>query len=158
MFNRHQLRETQVIKTCQIDTLLLFLKKNNKVQKSNYTRTCSQTFLYKEKTDLEHVCPVQRFTVWEDACLEEEDLSFQVVAASCQEEAFPSERRGRVAFPSGVPWVASCLEEVPSSLEEELLGPSVGGVRPGLGGIEWERRLYWHQQRPPQPCLDPEGS
>lgn len=61
--------------------------------------------------------------VWVDAFLEEEVLSFQGVAASCQEEAFPSERHGRVAFPSVVPWVAACLEEVPSYLEEELLCP-----------------------------------
>lgn len=45
-------------------------------------------------------------------------LSFQGVAASCQGEAFPSERRGRAAFPSGVPWAAACLEEVPSSLRQ----------------------------------------
>lgn len=65
-------RNTRVIlkHNCQIRH---FIKK--KIQKkTNYTRTCSQTFLYKEKTDLKHFSPVTRFTVWEDACLEEEDL------------------------------------------------------------------------------------
>lgn len=101
--------------------------------------------------------PVQRFKVWEDACLEEEDLSVQEVAASCQEEAFPSERRGRVASPSAVPWAASCLEGDPSYPEEVLLCPSEE-VRPGPEDTAWELRLYWHPQQRPQPCLAPEGS
>lgn len=42
-----------------------------KYKKNNYTRTCSQTFPYE---DLRRLSPARWFKVWEDACLEEEDL------------------------------------------------------------------------------------
>lgn len=53
--------------------MTLYLKKWH-YKKQTIQELASQCFSVRESTDLKRIGPVQRFKVWEDACLEEEDL------------------------------------------------------------------------------------
>lgn len=77
------------------------------------------------------------------ACQVEGVLSFLGVVVSCLGEAFPLEHLGQVAFPWVGPLVVSCLEEVPSFLEEGLLCSWVGEDPHALVCIELGLLLCW---------------